>query len=85
VPRFYLPLDQIFPQTNVSQFILLSKDLAAREALRKRLPELLARSSRRCGARQAAAQRAAGAYPVQFRVLGTTPRRCATGPTRSRP
>jgi multidrug efflux pump subunit AcrB len=42
VPRFYLPLDQIFPQTNVSQFILLSKDLAAREALRKRLPELLA-------------------------------------------
>src|SRR4029453_5681010 len=25
VPRFYLPLDQIFPQANVSQFILLPK------------------------------------------------------------
>ena len=22
VPRFYLPLDQVFPQTNVSQFIV---------------------------------------------------------------
>ena len=27
VPRFYLPLDQVFPQSNVSQFIILSKDL----------------------------------------------------------
>ncbi|MFP5465140.1 MAG: efflux RND transporter permease subunit, partial [Gammaproteobacteria bacterium] len=42
VPRFYLPIDQIFPQTNVSQLILLPQDLATREALRRRLPELLA-------------------------------------------
>jgi multidrug efflux pump len=30
-PRFYLPLDQIFPQTNVSQIVVLPKDLHARE------------------------------------------------------
>ena len=51
VPRFYLPLDQIFPQTNVSQIIVLPKDLAAREsaahaACRRCWP----RSSRRCAA-----------------------------------
>ena len=38
VPRFYLPLDQIFPQANVTQYILLPKGLAEREELRKRLP-----------------------------------------------
>lgn len=27
VPRFYLPLDQVFPQGNVSQFIVLAQDL----------------------------------------------------------
>jgi multidrug efflux pump len=43
VPRFYLPLDQVFPQSNVSQFIVLPKDLPEREALRKlKLPALLA-------------------------------------------
>ncbi|MFM2328779.1 MAG: hypothetical protein RLZZ494_882, partial [Pseudomonadota bacterium] len=42
VPRFYLPLDQVFPQANVSQFILLPKDFKVREELRQRLPELLA-------------------------------------------
>ena len=42
VPRFYLPLDQVLPQTNVSQFIVLPKDLAVRESLRIKLPTLLA-------------------------------------------
>jgi len=42
VPRFYLPLNQIFPQSNVSQVILLAKDLAARERIRGRLAGLLA-------------------------------------------
>jgi|GEM_PF-1689494 len=37
VPRFYLPLNQIFPQSNVSQAILLPKDLAARERVRQKL------------------------------------------------
>jgi len=42
VPRFYLPLEQVFPQTNVSQLIVLPKDLSAREALRHKLPFMLA-------------------------------------------
>ena len=33
-PRFYLPLDQIFPQSNVAQLVLLPKDAATRDALR---------------------------------------------------
>ena len=41
-PRFYLPLDQIFPQTNVAEMILMPQDLATREALRLKLPTLLA-------------------------------------------
>jgi multidrug efflux pump len=39
-PRFYLPLDQIFPQTNVSQIVVLPKDLKAREALRLKIGEV---------------------------------------------
>ncbi len=38
VPRFYLPMDQVFPQSNVSQLIVLPKDLQVREALRIKLP-----------------------------------------------
>ena len=36
-PRFYLPLDQIFPQSNVAQVVVLPKDLKAREALRLKI------------------------------------------------
>jgi hypothetical protein len=84
VPRFYLPLDQIFPQTNVSQFILLPKDLAEREELRKRLPPLLAEEFPRCAG-------ASSCCPTGRRCLsGAVPRAgptqaCASGPTRSRP
>ncbi|MEG2632236.1 MAG: efflux RND transporter permease subunit, partial [Comamonas sp.] len=42
VPRFYLPLDQVFPQTNVSQFIVVAKTLQERERLRRQLPGMLA-------------------------------------------
>ena len=64
VPRFYLPLDQVFPQTNVSQFIVLAKDLHQRESLRVLFPELLAAGiPRGTRPRQAAAQRPAGAVP----------------------
>ncbi|NBO42786.1 MAG: efflux RND transporter permease subunit, partial [Betaproteobacteria bacterium] len=41
VPRFYLPLDQVFPQSNVSQLIVVAKDLKVRESLRVKLPALL--------------------------------------------
>jgi multidrug efflux pump len=36
-PRFYLPLDQIFPQSNVAQMVVLPVDAAHREELRQKI------------------------------------------------
>ena len=44
VPRFYLPLDQVFPQTNVSQLIVVPQDLVTREKLRHELPTFMAQT-----------------------------------------
>jgi len=75
VPRFYLPLDQVFPQANVSQFILLPKDLATREELRKRLPTLLAEEFPEVRGRVKLLPNGPPVpYPVQFRVIGDDPR-----------
>jgi multidrug efflux pump subunit AcrB len=74
LPRFYLPLDQVFPQTNVSQTIVLPKDLAAREALRRRLPELLAAEFPEARGRVKLLPNGPPVpYPVQFRVVGADP------------
>jgi len=74
VPRFYLPLEQIFPQTNVSQAILLPKDLAARERLRLRLPAIMAEEFSEVRSRVKLLPNGPPvAYPVQFRVLGPDP------------
>ena len=71
VPRFYLPLDQVFPQSNVSQSIVLPKDLAAREELRKRLPVLLATEFPEVRGRVKLLPNGPPVpYPVQFRVVG---------------
>ncbi len=71
VPRFYLPLDQIFPQTNVSQSIVLPRDLAAREALRLKLPSLLADEFPEVRGRVKLLPNGPPVpYPVQFRVVG---------------
>jgi len=71
VPRFYLPLDQIFPQANVSQTIVLPKDLATREALRARLPEILAAEFPEVRGRVKLLPNGPPVpYPVQFRVVG---------------
>ncbi|MDH4391563.1 MAG: efflux RND transporter permease subunit [Aquabacterium sp.] len=71
VPRFYLPLNQIFPQTNASQAILLPKDLAARERLRQKLPALLAEEFSDARARVKVLPNGPPVdYPVMFRVLG---------------
>lgn len=74
VPRFYLPLDQVFPQTNVSQLILLAKDLKYRETLRLKLPALLAEEFPEVRGRVKLLPNGPPvAYPVQFRVIGTEP------------
>lgn len=72
VPRFYLPLDQIFPQPNVMQSIVLPQDLATREALRVKLPRLLAEEFPEVRGRVKLLPNGPPvAYPVQFRVVGT--------------
>jgi multidrug efflux pump subunit AcrB len=71
VPRFYLPLDQIFQNSNVSQFILLPRDMSAREALRKRLPALVASEFPEVRSRVKLLPNGPPVpYPVQFRVVG---------------
>jgi multidrug efflux pump subunit AcrB len=74
VPRFYLPLDQVFPQTNVSQFILLSHDLKQRERIRVQLPALLAQEFPEVRGRVKLLPNGPPVpYPVQFRVVGGDP------------
>jgi multidrug efflux pump len=71
VPRFYLPLDQIFPQTNVSQAIIVPQDLKVRESLRQRLPALLAQEFPEARGRVKLLPNGPPVpYPVQFRVVG---------------
>jgi multidrug efflux pump len=71
VPRFYLPLDQIFPQPNVTQLILLPKTLRDREAIRQRLPEILATEFPEVRGRIKLLPNGPPVpYPVQFRVVG---------------
>ena len=71
VPRFYLPLDQIFPQTNVSQAIIVPQDLKVRESLRQRLPTLLAQEFPEARGRVKLLPNGPPVpYPVQFRVVG---------------
>jgi multidrug efflux pump len=74
VPRFYLPMNQTFPQTNASQMIVLPKDLAAREVLRLKLPALMATEFPEVRARATLLPNGPPvAYPVQFRVVGSDP------------
>ncbi len=71
VPRFYLPLDQVFPQANVSQAIVLPKGLKEREALRLRMAELLATEFPEVRGRVKLLPNGPPvSYPVQFRVVG---------------
>jgi multidrug efflux pump subunit AcrB len=73
-PRFYLPLDVIFDTTNVSQAIVLTKSLPEREALRQRLPRILAEEFPEVRGRAKLLPNGPPVpYPVQFRVLGEDP------------
>ena len=74
VPRFYLPLDQVFPQSNVSQFIVMPKDLTTRESLRIALPALMATEFPEVRARIKLLPNGPPVpFPVQFRVAGPDP------------
>jgi len=74
VPRFYLPLDQVFPQTNVSQFIVVARDLKVREKLRVAFPALLATEFPEVRGRVKLLPNGPPVpYPVQFRVIGPDP------------
>ncbi len=70
-PRFYLSLDQQLPAANFSQFILMTRDVAAREAVRARLIKRFAEDFQ--GLRGAVFRIENGppvGFPVQFRLSG---------------
>jgi len=70
-PRYFLSLDQQLPASNVSQFVIVSRSVEAREALRDRLIQLF--ESDGFGARGNIARIENGppvGYPVQYRVSG---------------
>ena len=70
-PRFYLPLDQIFPQSNVSQLVVLPVDAQARERLRLKIEEAFRNDFPEVRGRVKLLPNGPPvAYPVQFQVLG---------------
>ncbi len=70
-PRFYLPLDQQLPQANFAQFVILTEDIEAREALRQWLIELFANDFPGLQARVTRLENGPPVgYPLQFRVSG---------------
>ncbi|PHV05779.1 multidrug transporter AcrB [Janthinobacterium sp. BJB412] len=71
-PRFYLPLDQIFPQSNVSQIVVLPKDLATRGILRDKIVAIFKEDFPEVRGRVKLLPNGPPVpYPVQFRVTGT--------------
>jgi multidrug efflux pump len=70
-PRFYLPLDQIFPQSNVSQVVVLPVDTKARDALRLKIVDIFRHDFPEVRGRvRLLANGPPVPYPVQFQVLG---------------
>ena len=70
-PRFYLPLDQIFPQSNVSQVVVLPVDNKARDALRLKIVDIFKHDFPEVRGRvRLLANGPPVPYPVQFQVLG---------------
>ena len=70
-PRYYLGLDQQLPASNVSQIVIVTRNVAAREALRGRLIKWFENDG--AGVRGNIARIENGppvGYPVQFRVSG---------------
>ncbi len=71
-PRFYLPLDQIFPQSNVAQLVVLPVDAKAREALRLKIVDAFKTDFPEVRGRVKLLPNGPPVpYPVQFKVSGT--------------
>ncbi|MDD3352806.1 efflux RND transporter permease subunit [Zoogloea sp.] len=70
-PRFYLPLDQQLPAPNFAQFVILTEDIPAREALRQRLIALFREDFPDVRANVTRLENGPPVgFPVQFRVIG---------------
>jgi len=70
-PRFYLPLDQIFPQSNVAQLVVLPNNLAGRETLLKKLRTVFKTEFPEVRARVKYLPNGPPMpYPVQFKITG---------------
>ncbi|MFM8463196.1 MAG: efflux RND transporter permease subunit, partial [Burkholderiaceae bacterium] len=70
-PRFYLPLDQIFPQSNVAQIVLLPVDKKTRDALRLKIIDVFKTDFPEVRGRVKLLPNGPPVpYPVQFKVAG---------------
>ena len=70
-PRFYLPLDQIFPQSNVAQVVVLPTSLENRESLRLKIVDAFDKDFPEVRGRVRLLPNGPPVpYPVQFRVAG---------------
>jgi multidrug efflux pump subunit AcrB len=75
-PRFYLPQSQQFPQTNLAQYVVATRTLADRDALRLRLRQLFREDFPELRGRvQLLPNGPPVPYPVQFRIEGEDPAR----------
>jgi multidrug efflux pump len=70
-PRFYLPLDQIFPASNVAQFVVLPKNVHQRDALMRKIETLFKNDFPEVRGRVKLLPNGPPVpYPVQFQVMG---------------
>jgi multidrug efflux pump subunit AcrB len=70
-PRFYLPLDQIFPASNVAQFVVLPKNPHQRDALKRKIETLFKNDFPEVRGRVKLLPNGPPVpYPVQFQVMG---------------
>lgn len=77
-PRFFLPLDIIFPRQNVAQAIIIA-DPKERDQLFKKLPTMLAEVAPEARLRTKLLPNGPPvSYPVQFRIIGPDSRRLAS-------
>ncbi|MCS0633749.1 efflux RND transporter permease subunit [Telluria mixta] len=70
-PRFYLPLDQIFPASNVAQFVVLPKNVHQRDALKRKIEDRFRSDFPEVRGRVKLLPNGPPVpYPVQFQVMG---------------